>query len=140
MLKKMSNFTPSTNASINGTKEVGKTETSADLCTKENLSKIASNLGDEWTKLIPKLGLSQEDAEKFTKDGKTSQGKFIYQEKLFLRQSQPKLYVQIYDLSKRNSFDFFFPPSHKSSKNSCFFAYFSTKKLLIRKLLQETVR
>ena len=80
MLKKMSNFTPSTNASTNGTKEAGKTETSADLCTKENLSKIASNLGDEWTKLIPKLGLSQEDAEKFTKDGKTSQGKFIYQE------------------------------------------------------------
>ena len=85
MLKKMSNFTPSTpnNASANGTngtKEVGKTEASADLCTKENLSKIASNLGDEWTKLIPKLGLSQEDAEKFTKDGKTSQGKFIYQE------------------------------------------------------------
>ena len=76
----MSNFTPSTNASTNGTKEAGKTETSADLCTKENLSKIASNLGDEWTKLIPKLGLSQEDAEKFTKDGKTSQGKFIYQE------------------------------------------------------------
>jgi len=78
MLKKMSNFTPSTpnNASANGTngtKEVGKTEASADLCTKENLSKIASNLGEEWPKLLPKLGLSQEDGEKFTKDGKTSQ-------------------------------------------------------------------
>ena len=77
MLKKMSNFTPSTttnaSASTNGTKESAK-ETSTDLCTKESLSKIASNLGEEWPKLLPKLGLSQEDGEKFTKDGKTSQG------------------------------------------------------------------
>ena len=77
MLKKMSNFTPSTttnaSASTNGTKESAK-EPSTDLCTKESLSKIASNLGEEWPKLLPKLGLSQEDGEKFTKDGKTSQG------------------------------------------------------------------
>ena len=132
MLKKMSNFTPSTpnNASANGTngtKEVGKTEASADLCTKENLSKIASNLGEEWPKLLPKLGLSQEDGEKFTKDGKTSQGKFIvYQiRKLFLCQSRPKLYVQIYDLSKRNSFDFFSAP--QTSKNSCLMHIFPMK-------------
>ena len=72
----MSNFTPTAaTANTNGTKEVTK-DASADLCTKENLSKIAGNLGEEWTKLLPKLGLSQEDGEKFTKDGKNSKGKY----------------------------------------------------------------
>ena len=62
--------------SSNGTKESSKEEDSnpPEVCTKEQLSKIAENLGDKWPKLIPKLGLTADDEEKFKKDGKTDKG------------------------------------------------------------------
>ena len=60
----------------NGTKEGSKEEESnaPQVCTKEQLSKIAENLGDKWPKLIPKLGLTADDEEKFKKDGKNDKG------------------------------------------------------------------
>ena len=83
MLKKISNFTPkeSSGSSVgsNGTKEgTGKEDSPPplELCTKEHINKIASNLGDKWPKLIPKLGISPEEGEKFAEEGKDSIGLF----------------------------------------------------------------
>ena len=81
MLKKISNFTPkeSSGSSVgsNGTKEgTGKEDSPPplELCTKEHINKIASNLGDKWPKLLPKLGIDSGEQEKFAKEGKDDKG------------------------------------------------------------------
>jgi len=41
------------------------------------LAKLAANLGEDWPKLIPKLGFAIEHEEKFKKDGKDDKGKYF---------------------------------------------------------------
>ena len=79
MLKKMSNYTPSATPGLNsnGTKETKEESSPAspvELCTKEHINRIASNLGDKWPKLLPKLGIDSGEQEKFAKEGKDDKG------------------------------------------------------------------
>lgn len=77
ILKKMypipvssANTTVSSVTSSNGTKTV-KSEVPENLvCTKEQLEKLASNLGEHWPKLMPKLGIDKGEEETLTKAGK----------------------------------------------------------------------
>ena len=81
ILKKMypipvssANTTVSSVASSNGTKTV-KSEVPENLvCTKEQLEKLASNLGEHWPKLMPKLGIDKGEEETLTKAGKDHKG------------------------------------------------------------------
>lgn len=81
LLKKMYNISSSANASssasTNGTKEANgsKESISALVCTKPQLEKLAANLGDKWSKLLPKLGLDADEKKKFEEQGKDQQGK-----------------------------------------------------------------
>ena len=60
-------------ASTNGSKTA---KDSNALCTKEQLEKLASNLGENWPKLLPKLGMDKSEEEKLTSEGKTHAGMF----------------------------------------------------------------
>jgi hypothetical protein len=87
MLKKMSNFTPATapNAATNGSgakdQVVPKDELitlgGAVLCTTEQLTKLASNLSENWSKLIPKLGFTAQDKEKFEAEEKEDKNRAL---------------------------------------------------------------
>jgi len=57
-------------ASTNGSK-TAKDSGANELCTKEQLEKLASNLGENWPKLLPKLGMDKSEEEKLTSEGKT---------------------------------------------------------------------
>lgn len=84
MLKKMSNFVPppSIPAATNGTKEAAAEVKASEspippapaTLTDSQINAIADKLGEKWTKLIPKLGLSPEDKEKIEKEGKDHKG------------------------------------------------------------------
>merc|ERR1712018_730749 len=81
MLKKMPNVTEKTsNANLNGSKE-GKVPSPAppaqEVCTEDQLKKIASKLGDKWNKLVPKLGISEEDVKAINEEGKDDKGKAL---------------------------------------------------------------
>jgi len=56
-------------ASTNGSK-TAKDSGANELCTKEQLEKLASNLGENWPKLLPKLGMDKSEEEKLTREGK----------------------------------------------------------------------
>ena len=62
-------------ASTNGSK-TAKDSGANELCTKEQLEKLASNLGENWPKLLPKLGMDKSEEEKLTSEGKTHAGRF----------------------------------------------------------------
>jgi len=85
MIKKMIKDNPellkTLNGSSNGSSIDSKNTTTEppvqETCTPEQLSIMASNLakmGDTWTKIIPKLGLTSEDVDKINKE-KDDQGK-----------------------------------------------------------------
>ena len=83
MLKKMPNAKDiSSNAgSLNGSKDA-KTPTSPpppaqETCTSDQLSKIASKLGDKWVKLVPKLGLSDDHVKQIKEEGKDDKGTYV---------------------------------------------------------------
>jgi hypothetical protein len=59
----------------NGSKTAKDSEVS-ELCTKEQLEKLASNLGENWPKLLPKLGMDKSEEEKLTSEGKDHTGRF----------------------------------------------------------------
>ena len=61
-------------ASTNGSKTAK--DSANELCTKEQLEKLASNLGENWPKLLPKLGMDKSEEEKLTSEGKTHAGRF----------------------------------------------------------------
>ena len=65
-------------ASTNGSKTAKDSEPSEanELCTKEQLEKLASNLGENWPKLLPKLGMDKSEEEKLTSEGKDHTGRF----------------------------------------------------------------
>ena len=67
--------TTSPGASTNGSK-TAKDSGANELCTKEQLEKLASNLGENWPKLLPKLGMDKSEEEKLTSEGKTHAGRF----------------------------------------------------------------
>ena len=62
-------------ASTNGSK-TAKDSGANETCTKEQLEKLASNLGENWPKLLPKLGMDKSEEEKLTSEGKTHAGRF----------------------------------------------------------------
>ena len=81
MLKKMNKDNPlnTSSSSQNGSKEPKTTPTSPPppaqlLCTKDQLTKIASKLGENWSKLLPKFGITEEDATKIKAEGKNDEG------------------------------------------------------------------
>ena len=66
---------PSASASSNGTKTAKDSEIPVNVvCTKEQLEKLASNLGEHWPKLMSKLGIDKSEEENFTKTGKDHKG------------------------------------------------------------------
>merc|ERR1711874_790259 len=77
--------TASQTVSSNGTKTAKDSEVPANLvCTKEQLEKLASNLGEHWPKLIPKLGIEKGEEESLTKAGKDNK------ERASLKKNGPK--------------------------------------------------
>ena len=66
-------------SSLNGSKESKATPTSPPppaqlLCTKDQLTKISSKLGENWSKLLPKFGITDDDAKKIKAEGKNDEG------------------------------------------------------------------
>lgn len=82
ILKKMYNISSSASSVASSTtngataKEAnGSKDSIVMVCTKAELDKLAANLGDKWSKLLPKLGLDAEEKKKFEEQGKDQQGK-----------------------------------------------------------------
>ncbi len=75
ILKKQYNITAVAARPENGSNDTKK-EVVADVCSKEQLEKLATNLADNWPKLMAKLGLDKEEKKNIEEKATEDKGKF----------------------------------------------------------------